>query len=66
MAEKRLTVKELRGLPAAELQTKLRALQQDFWQMRLKTRDGTLQQTHQLRALRRDIARVHTVLRSPS
>ncbi len=66
MAEKRLGAKELRGLSAADLQTKLQGLKQDLWQARLKAREGALQQTHQLSAARREIARIMTVLRSPS
>ena len=55
--------KELRATPAPELQTQLNALRQELWQQRQTIKDGTLQKTHQLRVLRRQIARVHTVIR---
>ena len=64
MAEKkRETTKELRALPADDLQAQLSALRKDLWQHRLKVRDGSLQQTHALSQMRRQIARVHTLLR---
>ena len=63
MAEKPLDLKALRGLPADDLKTQLGKLRQELWHHRLKARDGSLQQTHLLRAARRQIARVQTVLR---
>ena len=62
MDEKRPMIKELRALPATELQAQLQTLRQELWQRRLKTKDGSLQQTHQLRLVRRQIARVQTLL----
>ena len=63
MAEKLPKVKDLRALPATELQGQLQSLRQELWQHRLKAKDGSLQQTHQLRFVRRQIARVQTLLR---
>lgn len=63
MADKMPTVKELRGLPAAELQSHIEKLQQDMWQHRLKAREGSLQQTHLLSRARRQIARLRTIQR---
>ena len=63
MAEKLPKVKDLRALPTTELQGQLQSLRQEFWQHRLKAKDGSLQQTHQLRLVRRQIARVQTLLR---
>ena len=63
MAEKLPKVKELRALPTAELQGQLQSLRQELWQHHLKAKDGSLQQTHQLRFVRRQIARVQTLLR---
>ena len=62
MATKRPKTSELRGLPAAELRQQIQQLRQELWQQRLKARDGSLQQTHQLGAARRHIARIETVL----
>ena len=53
---------ELRAVPKTELGTQLEQLRQELWQVRIKAKEGSLQQTHRLRALRRQIARVQTVL----
>ena len=55
--------KELRGTPAAELSTQLQSLRKELWQQRVKTKDGSLQQTHRLGQLRRQIARIQTIVR---
>ena len=62
MADKQ-TETPLHELPAADLQAQLVKLRQELWHNRLKTRDGSLQQTHVLSAARRQIARVQTALR---
>ena len=61
-AAKRPKAHELRGLPSADLRAQVQQLRQELWQQRLKVREGSLQQTHELRAARRQIARVATVL----
>ena len=53
---------ELRALPDADLTAQLEKLRRDMWQNRLKAKDGSSQQTHQLLAFRRQIARIQTVL----
>ena len=62
MANKRPRAKELRGLPKADIQTQLTGLQQELWQHRQKTKEGAQLQMHQIPAMRRQIARIHTVL----
>ena len=62
MPDKPPRAQELRGMTAADLQTQLEKLRRDLWQLRLKAKDGSLQQTHELGMMRRQIARVHTVL----
>ncbi len=62
MADRLPTATELRGLPAADLATQLDALRQQLWQARIKIQEGSLQQGHQIRLLRRQMARVSTVL----
>ena len=57
--------KELRGMPEADLKARLETLQRELWQTRAKAREGGLQQTHLLMHLRRQIARVQTVMREP-
>ena len=59
------SAKELRGMTAADLQGQLEKLRRELWQLRLKTKDGSLPQSHQLKIMRRQIARVHTVLNEP-
>ncbi len=66
MAEKSPRAEALRALPVSDLQAQLRQLQQELWQHRLKTQDGSLQQTHLVRRMKRQIARVHTILQETS
>ncbi len=63
MATKRPKAKDLRAMLAADLEQQVAQLRQELWQQRLKARDGSLQQTHQLSAARRQVARIQTVLR---
>ena len=63
MATKRSKAKDLCAMPAADLEQQVAQLRQELWQQRLKARDGSLQQTHQLSAARRQVARIQTVLR---
>ena len=63
MAQKRQKAKDLRTLPDPELQEQLKALRQELWQDRLKITSGALPQVHRPAAHRRQIARIHTVLR---
>ena len=63
MAEKYPGAKALRALPDADLTERLGGLRREQWQHRLKAKDGSLQQTHLLSALKRQIARLQTVLR---
>lgn len=63
MAKTMPSAKDLRALPAEDLNAQLSKLSQELWQQRLKAKDGSLQQTHRLRLLRRQLARVQTTLR---
>lgn len=63
MAQPRPKPKDLRGLPEADLRAQVQALRQELWELRVKARDGALQQTHVLPIVRRQLARVETVLR---
>jgi large subunit ribosomal protein L29 len=54
---------ELRELAQTELETKGRELRDQLWNARMKKATGQLENTAMLRTLRRDIARVETVLR---
>jgi large subunit ribosomal protein L29 len=54
---------ELRDLPVTELTAKGRELRDQLWSARMKKATGQLENTALLRTLRRDIARVETLLR---
>ena len=63
MAERRgLKPNELHALPDGDLQAQLDTLRKELWNHRLKLREGSLQQNHQVASMRRQIARVLTVL----
>ncbi len=62
MAEKSLGVKELRELSSADIQEQLGKLRGELWQLRLKAKEGAVQQTHQMLQIRRQIARIQTIL----
>ena len=62
MAKIQLSMKELRDLPEAELKEKMATLRQELWQNRLRARQGSFQQTHQLTAARHNVARIQTVM----
>ena len=61
MAEKQMKLKELRALSGSDLQVQLDGLRQELWSSALKAREGTLQQTHLMGQLKRQIARILTV-----
>lgn len=62
MAEKAVKVSELRTMTPADLGARLSQLQHTLWQHRIKVKEGSLQQAHLLRATRRQIAQLLTVL----
>ncbi len=55
-----MTAKEIRDLSPAEIQTKLRETREKLLQLRLRKQTGQVEKTHELRALRKDIARLET------
>ena len=57
------TLKDLRQMNDADLQAQLGKLRQEIWQGRLKLREGSAQQSHQIRQARRHIARILTILK---
>ena len=54
---------ELRELALTELTARGRELRDQLWSARMKKATGQLENTAMLRTLRRDIARVETLLR---
>ena len=53
---------ELRSVPPAELRQRAEQLQRDMGAIRLKGAQGHLEQPHRIRLMRRDVARIFTVL----
>jgi large subunit ribosomal protein L29 len=58
-----MTSKEIRELAPAEIYTKLRETREQLLQLRLRKQTGQVEKTHELRTLRKDVARLETVLR---
>ena len=54
--------KEIAEMSSEELQTKKRDMRQESLHLRLQQQSGQLEQPSRLRLLRRDVARVETVL----
>ncbi|RRJ95371.1 50S ribosomal protein L29 [Opitutaceae bacterium TAV4] len=53
--------KEIRELSTAEIDTKIRDTRAELLQLRLRKQTGQVEKTHQLHALRKDIARLETI-----
>ncbi len=58
-----MTTKEIRELAPAEITTKLRETREKLLQLRLRKQTGQVEKTHELRVLRKDVARLETLLR---
>ena len=56
-----MTSKEIRDLAPAEITTKLRVTREQLLQLRLKRQTGQVEKTHEIRVLRKDIARLETI-----
>ena len=54
---------ELSQLTAEELRSKSQELRAELWSARMKKETGQLENTAKLAGLRRDVARIETVLR---
>ena len=57
-----MTSKEIRELSPEEITTKLRETRDQLLQLRLRKNTGQVEKPHLLRAYRKDIARLETVL----
>lgn len=57
-----MKAKEIRELTEAEAQAKLRDLRQELFNLRLQQQTARLERPSRLRDVRRDIARIETVL----
>jgi len=58
-----MTSKEIRELSAAEIGTKLRETRDQLLQLRMRKQTGQVEKTHELRVLRKDVARLETILK---
>lgn len=56
-----MKTKELRELAPAELDTRLRETREKLLHLRLRKQTGQVEKTHELRVLRKDIARLETL-----
>jgi large subunit ribosomal protein L29 len=57
-----MKAKELRDLSVAELQKKVNELQQELFNLKFQLHTGHLENSARIGGVRKDIARVHTVL----
>jgi large subunit ribosomal protein L29 len=57
-----MKAKDIRELSPAEIQAKLRSTRDQLLQLRLRKQTGQVEKTHELRALRKDISRLETIL----
>jgi large subunit ribosomal protein L29 len=54
--------KELRDLTVQELQTRARDIKQEQFHLRMQKQAGQLEKSSQVRSLRREVARIETLL----
>ena len=57
-----MTLDEIRELTPTELSSRKKELRQEIFHLRLQQQAGQLEKPHLLRSLRREIARLETVL----
>ena len=61
-----MTTKEIRELSPTEIESKLRDTRDQLLQLRLRKHTGQVEKTHEIRVLRKDVARLETILRQKS
>ncbi len=57
-----MTSKEIRDLSPAEITKKIRDTRDELLQLRLRKHTGQVEKPHTIRVLRKDIARLETIL----
>jgi large subunit ribosomal protein L29 len=57
-----MKIKEIRDLTLQELQTRRRDIKQEQFHLRMQQQAGQMEKPSQLRSLRRDVARIESVL----
>ena len=63
VGSKELTVDKLATMDEAELGEKLRSAKEELFNLRFQSATGQLENSSRLKAVKRDIARIYTVLR---
>lgn len=63
MATTTTTTQELRQLPAEELENKVREMKEELFNLRFQAATGQLESHGRLGAVRKEIARVYTIMR---
>jgi len=63
MAAQGLTAEDLRSQPEAELATKLKEAKEELFNLRFQAATGQLETHGRLREVKREIARIYTVMR---
>ena len=58
-----ITVNELRGLEVDELATKLKEAKEELFNLRFQAATGQLENHGRLNAVRKEIARIYTIMR---
>ncbi len=58
-----LKIKELRELSNKELETKIREAKKELFNLRLKQSTGALEKPSKIKELRKDVARMKTIMR---
>ena len=58
-----LKIKELRELSNKELESKIRESKKELFNLRMKQSTGTLEKPSKIRELRKDVARMKTIIR---
>ena len=59
-----MTIDEIRGMTADQLQEQLLSLKKEQFNLRFQAATGQLEKTHRVNQIRKDIARIKTVLRN--
>ncbi|WP_068402349.1 50S ribosomal protein L29 [Kribbia dieselivorans] len=63
LGSKDLTPKDLRGMDDDKLVEQLRTAKEELFNLRFQSATGQLENNSRLRAVRKDIARIYTVMR---
>ena len=58
-----MKVKELRGLSTDELGQKEKSFKKELFALNYQSRTGGVEKTHRFKLLRRDIAKINTIIR---